>query len=387
MSKRPHRVTLLICVCLLLVVSAGCLADERNEELPEREAVATSLDSVDTVEATATMEMHIGNSTTDVEMDFVERTSTREFRATMDMDSPDVTLRMVSNGTTVWLYNQSSNDVSTLRMEGMTADWNRSIEAVSGIFAALKQSSTDEAVSISPLPIVPGGGASSAIGVSSMPAIGNVSLTYQGTATAAGRTSHVVDLAPAGDGSLVRNGTIWLDADRYYPIKVHYDMAVGGQPVSITVAYRNLTYNPEVPEGTFTFDPPANATETGDSRSVSAYRTRVELVEAATQSVPEPELPAGYEFAQASRVAGDGNRSLSIQYSNGNRTIVVAKDSAGAATLPDGETVDVGDRDGVYLETGGTAALVWDCPDARYQVTGNFEAATLADVAESVACE
>lgn len=384
MNPRLRRSTVLLSLCLLLVASTGCLGVGGNEDLPEESTVADSLRSIEAIEATTTMEMQIGNESTAIEMDFLQRMESGEFRATMRQSDPDVTYRMVSNGSTIWLYNRSAGTVSTLRMDGVTTRWNRSVESMSGVFAALKRSD-DEDVSVSPLPVVPGGG--SAVGVASVPSVGEVSLTYAGTETAAGRTTHVVDLAPAGNDSLVRNGTLWFDAERYFPIKQRFEMSVGGQLVAVTMAYRNVTYNPETSEGAFTFEAPPNATVTGNSESVSAYESRDGLRAAAEQSVPDPDLPDGYAFAQATRVASGGNHSLSIQYSDGNRTVVASKRSVAGGDLPDGEAVDVAGNEGVYRETDTTASLTWDCNGHRYAVTGEFSKERLQDVATSMACE
>lgn len=388
MSPRTRRATLLLSICLVLALSAGCLGTG-GDGLPEREEVAEELRSVDAIEGTATLDMDVGNDSMGLRMDLVERTGSAEFRATMHQRSPNATVEMVSNGSTVWVYNRTAGTVRTLRMAGLTsANWSRSVRSISGIFATMGESSEDGDVSVSPLPVVPGGGgAAGAVGATSMPSMGNVSVSYRGTETVVGRETYAVDLVPAENSSLLENGTIWFDAERYYPVKQKFNMSVGGRNVSATVAYHNVTYNPEISEDAFTFEPPENATVTNASLSVSTYADSDALRAAASQSLPEPDLPEDYAFAQGTITASDGARALTLQYANESHTLVVTKQTPPGQVAAEGDSVDVAGHEGTYLEVQTTAALTWKCEGVRYQVTGDYPASTLDAFAESMACE
>ena len=390
MSLHQSRRSTAALLLLALVVLSGCLGIAAQDDVPDRSAVAESLDSIHAVEATATMEMDVGNDTTTMQMQFVERMDTAEFRATMTQTSPNASYEMVSDGTTTWVYNESANVVTQLEIEGQQSQWDQSAEAIAGTFGSLSNSTDAEDVSISPLPVVPSGNGSGAVGaagVASMPSIGNVSVTYQGTETVLGRDAHVVDVAPADEQSVLRNGTLWFDAERFYPIKAEYDMSVGAQRASVSVAYRNLTYNPEIADDAFTFEPPANATINDDTRSIANYQSRAELVDAAEQSVPEPELPDGFAFARASTVAQDGNRTLSMQYANESTTLVVEKTTAnGGPRNESARSVDVASHDGWYRTVGDRGVLVWECEDSRYAIVGSLTKESLRSMAASMVC-
>ena len=381
---------------LVLVASAGCLGLTTQSELPDGETVAAELGSVEAMEGNLTVAQTIGNETTVLHMEFVQRLDTGELRATMRRESPEVRYRVVSNGTTAWYHNLSSNTVRRVDLGGVGPQWNDSVESVGGMFESLRQSADEEDVTISPLPVVPGGssGAVGSVGGASMHSMGNITVTYQGMATAVDGKAHVIDVAPATNASLVENGTLWFDAERYFPVKTKYAVSVGGRSGEITRTYRNVTYNPPITAGTFTFEPPANATVESDARTVATYQSRDALVSGADQSVPEPALPDGYEFAQGSTAAAGENRTLAMQFSNGTTTLVVSKrtpatDASSNETAENAtrEAVDVAGHDGTLRRTEGTHTLTWQCDGSEYAVTGSLSGERLEAIAESMACE
>lgn len=389
MTDCSPRPVLLLFLSLALVVSAGCLGFVGQEDLPDGETVSESLRSIDAVEANATMEVVIENESTAFTMDFVERAGTGEFRATMRPESSDDRLLLVSNGTVAWVHNRSSDVVTELRLHDQSAQWNQSVETISTMFDSLKASSSDEDVSISTLPSVPGGGggAVGAAGAASMPAAGNVSLTYEGTETLANREAHVVDLTPATNESLIENGSIWYDTQRYYPIRANYDMVVAGQSVSVTLAYENITYDPDVADDVFTYEPPENATiET--SQSIATAQTRAGLVGETELSVPDPDLPSGYQFARGTTTTVDGDRALTMQYATRTDALAISKgpptDDEGQA---DGETIDVASNEATYVTDGEQASVTWRCDGSEYTVSGSLSKSQLRSVAASIACE
>lgn len=389
MTYRSPRPALLLFVSLALVASAGCLGVASQEDLPDGETVSESLRSVDAVAANATMEMVIENESTAFTMDFVERAGTGEFRATMRPESTGDRLLLVSNGTAAWVHNQSSDVVTELRLHDQSAQWNQSVETISAMFDSLKASSSDDAVSISTLPSVPGGGggAVGAAGAASMPAAGNVSLTYEGTETVADREAHVVALTPATNESLIENGSIWYDTERYYPIRANYDMAVAGQDVSVTLTYENVTYDPDVADEAFTYEPPENAT-IESSQSIATAQTRAALVGETGLSVPDPDLPSGYRFAQGTTTTVDGDRALTMQYATRTDALAISKGPpTDDGSLAEGETVAVASNEGTYVADGEQASLTWRCDGFEYSVSGSLSKSGLRSVAASIACE
>lgn len=395
MSYRLRRPIVASALLLLLAVSAGCLGLTGGSELPESDAVTESLGSVEAVEGTLHYEQRVGNETTELQMEFVQRMTTGEFRATVHQSSPDVNVEMVSNGSRMWVYNRTENTVRTVDLEGVRTDWNESVAAVADIFASLNQSSDNEDVSISPLPAVPGGGDGSgtgAVGVGSLPDVGNISLTYQGTSDAAGQRAHAVSFQPQSNESLITNGTLWFDSDRYFPIKTQYSASIDGRPSEMTTEYRNLTYNPSIPEGTFTFEPPANATIEDGTESVSVFQSRSELERATDRSVPDPDLPEGYGFAEGTLVQADGNTTLTLRYADGEESLAISKrtpprESAAANGSTGNETVDIDGNEGQFRTVGQATALSWECGGSQYTVAGQLSNEELHDIAESIACE
>lgn len=387
MHRLSRRSAILCAFLVVLVASAGCVGDGGDADLPGRETVADSLRSIDAVAGTATVTLDVGNDTTQFRVELVQRTGAGEYRASVSRTPPDVDYRIVSNGSSMWLYNESTGVARRLDVPDRTDQWNRSVETVAGMYEALGDAGDAEDVSISPLPVVPGG-QGTAGGAPSLPAMGEASVTYRGTATAAGRESHVFGVSPATDASLVENGTLWIDADRYYPVKSDYDMSVAGQSVDVSVTYRNLTFDPEISEGTFAFDPPADATVVDGTRSLTVRQSREALVSAAERPVSDPELPAGYEFVQGSITATNDGRSVTLQYADGTSSLVVSTGADVAASEDaEGETVRVGDHEATYATVDDRARLAWRCADRGYAVVGRLSASEARSIAASIDCE
>lgn len=388
MTTRPSRGTFLTVVCLALVLSAGCLADD-GEGAPDGETVAEGLQSIDAISATASLEIEVGNETTTMEMDVLQRLGTGEFRATVTEGEGGQAYRLISNGTQTWMYNRSGATATRLELGGVgEANWSRTVEHVSGMFDSLS-STEDEDVSISPLPVVPGGDGGTGVGsagLASMPAMGNVTVTYDGTASVAGEETHVVEVGPADDGTILRNGTLWFEADRYYPIKAEYGMSVGGRSADVGITYGNLTYDPSIPDGAFTFDPPANVTVENVTDAIETYGSREELAAATDTSVPDPDLPDSYGFSQGSINDADGSTVVSLQYANATGSLVVNKRPATGNLTDAGESVDVAGREGRVVELGEATAVVWECGDHRYTLSGSLSSDHLRTIAESMVC-
>jgi len=385
------RVALLAGLFVLATVTAGCSAlSGANDELPSGDEVADTLDSLEAVEATMVSEMNVSGEQTTSRMSILTRPRTGEFRAEVLREDGQPGTLIVSNGSTMYLYNRTADRVQVVDVSGLTGLRTGSMASIAEIFEHLDGESApaDTPASISSLPVVPagaGGGAS----VSSLPLYGNVTYDYEGTGTVAGREAYVVAVIPQGEDPIVRNVTTWLDAEWYYPLKQTGQVTVGDANGSVSMTYRNVTFNPDVPDGAFTFDPPANATvEDSSDRQFESFESRDALASAANRSVPDPDLPPGYAFEEGSRITNPAGEQVSVSYAADDRSLTITVqptgDGAGSST---GESITVDGRNATVTTLGERRIVELSCGDRTYNVIGNESRDVLVDVTASLSCE
>jgi outer membrane lipoprotein-sorting protein len=389
-DRSVHRLALLAVVALA-AVSAGCAVMGGGDGLPDGATVEEKLDSLDAIEATVVNELNDSNDVNSSRSHTIARLDTGESRSRV-VSGANETLT-VSNGSRTWLYDRSANRVRILDLNTSSVRQNSSFESYVTVFERLRASSDDESTpaEISQLPVVPaaGGGSSSPVG-GSLSFYGNVSLTYNGTETVAGRETHAVTIEPLRNDSAIGTVELWFDTEWYYPIRTNTSVSVGGDRTVVTTTYRNVTFNPDVPPGTFEFDPPANATVVESTYESRSFESRESLVAATDIEVPDPNVPAQYRFESGSLTTYRGNETLSLQYTNGSATVLVSKEPDATPLSPtneSGERVDVAGREGRISEVLDERLLTWRCEGATYRVIGPASRETLVDIAVSMTCE
>jgi outer membrane lipoprotein-sorting protein len=210
------------------------------------------------------------------------------------------------------------------------------------------------------------------------------SVVYDGEVQLEGQSVWKVRLLPdnESDDRITSNVTMWVDTEKRFPVQVRYAMS-GELNVTATVHYDDLTINPGIDDARFTYEPPANATVERDSVDLRTFDSRAELAASANATVPDPEVPDGFDFESGSTIDG----AVSMQYSNGSASVSVTHSPDAAGPPSDrGESVSVGDHDGRYVSIGETGSVQWTCDDGRLSVAGDVDRETLLTVAESIGC-
>lgn len=388
MTSDPVRArSALLCGLLaLLVVSAGCSALGQQGP-PSGDAVERQLSSLHAVNATVVTTMGDGEGTNRSVLRATERVDGNQVRAeVLEPESQRGTL-IVSNGSVMQLYNRSSGQVRVVQFESLDYRQTNTTTTITRIFRRLDGDGGSTPVSVSSLPVVPGPtGGAAPTGTASLPMYGNVTVNYRGRRTVNGRDAYVVGIRPRDNDSVLSNYTVWFDAEWYFPLRTRTRVNVTGESRTITSEYRNVTFNPDVPEGTFEFEPPANATVVNVSTSVDSYNSRAALVTATDRPVPDPDVPPDYRFQQGRRIVGSSGESLSIEYTNGSASLLVSV-SPTSGTTPSGEPVSVDGRT-VNVTTFGESRLAsFRCGNTTYSVIGSEPREVLVDVAASIRCE
>lgn len=260
---------------------------------------------------------------------------------------------MVSNETTTWMYNASANTARQMDSLGVTGMQQPN-------YGKLVDHFTE-----------------------------NYDISVEGITTVADRSVYVLDLTPKENASqFAGNTTLWVDKDRWFPVKTKMRYSYDNETTTVTTTYRNLSFNTGVDNSTFDFEPPANATiETVSTPSTQQYDTRSAAAENASVAVPDPAVPDEYTLEQAIVSEYDDTVSVRLQYSNGSSHLTVAKQVGQQSKSTRGnETVQVGNSTGSYQQIGDHRILNWNCADSSYTATGELSKDELLSTAESIDC-
>jgi outer membrane lipoprotein-sorting protein len=291
----------------------------------------------------------------------------------------------VSNGSTLWLYDQDRASATRISLSGTESDRG---ERLGRLFARLNMSTAADAANpqpVEPLPVVPQSERRPAD--VSAAASGSLTVSYEGTETVDGREAYVVHVAPANDTAAYEQ-TIWVDTQRFFPVKKRTAWTTDGERTVVTTTYTNVSYDTGVSEDAFVPEFPDNTTvtvpetpETQTYESVSALRADTDI------RVPSPDIPPGYELTYATQTRGQIH-SVGLRYVNRTSLITVAKydrlaDESGQNTS-DAVTID-GRPAQVSRDL--TASVSWNCADYRYTIRGEgVSADQLIAIGQSVGC-
>jgi outer membrane lipoprotein-sorting protein len=385
---RTHAL-LVVSLASVLVVS-GCLAAGGPDPLPSGETAAERFASVEGYNATYHTSTDGLGTATNTTMRVATRPASDVSRIEILSPPSRAGNVVVNNGTTVWRYNASAERATRLSGPSInrTGRPGRSVERLVTRANAESAANASTSAGVSALPVVPGTPTpvSAVAGASS-----RVNTTYLGRDTVAGRSAYVVRTRPVDRAtSTMLNRTVWLDTERFLTLRTRSVVRVDGDRVVFDRRVENLRIDPDVPDGTFEFTPPADATveEAGSSFDTDQYGSVDELAAAADVSVPRPEVPGEFEFEYARRSTYDDVRSVSLTYRTDTQQLSVTKQNRTAGNgSADGQPVRVGDRPGTYSTFGATGTVRWTCDGHRYHVGGTVPKETLLRVAESVGCQ
>ena len=355
------------------------VADDAADRLAEIEDVSATRETV--------IEREDGTNKT-VE-NVTLRPQTGEVRA-IQLEGPRQTDVRVSNGSVLWLYDEEKATVQVLDHQDPDGPAAVDIQRLDRLLTQLHEATSGEPAptrEITPLPAVPAESSTNAtgpVGVS-----GPYNMSYEGKEEIDGRTTHVVELTLAGTGEPVANytQTLWLDAERYYPLQQRTAWIQGGERTTITTTYRNVSFDPGIDDGVFEFDPPADTTvERSETADQQQYDSLSALRADATMTVPEPDVPESFMLVEATRTDARIG-SVGLQYVNATATLSVAKLDSVVPATTDGAAVTIDGKEGTYRDLGPTQSVVWNCDGNQYKVRGSgLPRATLLSVAESVSC-
>jgi len=370
-----NRPRWLLVLTALLITLSGCAGLLGGEDDADPAAISDRVDdrieSMDAVAFTVEQTVETGNETVSFRSRIVYAPPDR-IHITY-LDGPVPYTRAVSNGTTSWLYNETTGEVRVtdqpivsepseilLGIEGLrrnaTFEGNETLAGEDATEIAF-------AVDDSEVSLLLGGG--------------------QETSQLGGNTSQ---------GSVETR--VWIDTDLWLPRKAELTITAFQPNETVTLIYDDFEVDPEVSAERFTFDPPANATvDPGDQSvfrpprgNVTRYDSRAAVVENAPVPVPDPPLPPGYELERAVVVTEADREGVELTYSNGTDRLEVVALEGFDPFFDGGETVAVDGTEGLYVELPDARFLQWECGDRLYLVAGQGGDPSLRPVADAIGC-
>jgi outer membrane lipoprotein-sorting protein len=391
---------LAVCLFALLAVMAGCGELSDDEGLPESDEIADTYESLDAYNATYVRNIStVDGETERATSEIVIRPGTSKRYQETPFSNGSTRTITVSNESATWNYDVVSQTVR----RGLTTTTQRQERhrQARRVVARINDDDDSTTPAFPIIPFAPGIASSVQPDVSDL----NISTTasYAGTRTVSGREAHVVTLGSTDDTQTAKTWewTYYLDTERFVLLGTEFSLTTEDGQVEVSQRLRNITFNPDLPDGLFDFTPPADAevTDLGSNIQRQRYESREQLADAADLQVPDPDVPAAFELDEARRelrldtedvvrARGD-TEAVTLRYTSNLAILTVSKQNI---TVFDREpvgvqqAVEINNRSGIFTPLIGENRIQWQCPDTSQTVRGPLAQEQLVDIASSVEC-
>jgi hypothetical protein len=209
---------------------------------------------------------------------------------------------------------------------------------------------------------------------------------YKGQAVVSGQETYVVSVQPPKPlADLVKNQTIWLDQDTWFPIKQQITTQVGNQTITSTITFTKLSYNVSIPDERFTLEVPDNATVKNVTIPTPKTYTSIEKAENAVNfSIRTPNVPDGYSVKKVTvtKIPNKGT-IVRVIYQSGSDTLTFTQLTRDIPIKGE-EMVCINGYTGSYETLGNHSILSWDGGKFSYAISGTLSKSTLINIAESL---
>ncbi len=394
------RRLLAVCLFALLAVMAGCGELSDDEGLPESDEIADTYESLDAYNATYVRNVStVDGETERVTSEIVIRPGTSERYQETQFSNGSTRTISVSNESATWNYDV----VSQTARRGLTTTTQRQERhrQVRRVVARINDDEESTTPAFPIIPLVPGVGGG--VGPDASDLNISTTATYEGTQTVSGREAHVIALGSTNDTQTERTWewTYYLDTERFVLLGTEFSLTTEDGPFEVSQRLRNVTFDPDLPDGLFDFTPPADAevTDIGSNIQRQRYESREQLVAAADMQVPDPDVPATFELDEARRelrldtddvvrARGD-TEAVTLRYASDLAVLTVSKQNL---TVFDREpvgvqqAVEINNRSGIFTPLIGENRIQWQCPDTSQTVRGPLSKQQLVGIAASVEC-
>jgi outer membrane lipoprotein-sorting protein len=393
-SPSTRRTVAVSFVLLLVVPLSGCAGltspAEPQSALPAPGEAEERAASLETLDATVRTVQHTAEGTTVTVSAVKQRLEPLGYRSRTRSVESNVTDRVyateghltVTNETMTVLYRPDEKAVSYL----VSPDRNREPRYLDLLAAARENETISRPTpGVSALPQVPrDDDTEDAANGSTSYRDHLVRVRYNGTEPVDGRRTYRLEVDPVSPNASLKDQTMWLDTEYLYPLKHRVEFVAHGDRYEYLTTYRNVTFNPDIPPGTFRFDRerlPADVEETW----FRSYLTRDALAANVSMPVPDPDVPEGYELRRASHRSDDPTVvTLEYERRDDEPPVRIAVNSDDRFVSSTGTTVDVGTHTARLNRHDGINAIDWTADGYAYSVQGPVDNGTLVRIARSV---
>jgi len=261
----PRRVLVAGAVVAVVAAAAilGVLSTSQQSAKPVGANASDRVAAIDGVEATVRTTIRRGNRTNQTLRRVKMRPNDGKVRSESVGDPTAGPELVVSNGSITWRYDR---DNGTVRRTDATTQQLVPGDRIEQLFRQAQANETSRSTpeqGISPLPAVPRGGQTpSQPRVSVADVNGTYNVEYEGTDTVDDRRVYVLHITAEGNGATdYRNFSqrLWIDAEWYMPLKYRTTWVADEETVETSVRYSNVSFNPGLSSGSFTFEMPEDA--------------------------------------------------------------------------------------------------------------------------------
>ncbi|AEA47863.1 outer membrane lipoprotein-sorting protein [Archaeoglobus veneficus] len=252
-------------------------------------------------------------------------------------------LLIVSNGKTMWSYDEKNNEVFVMELKQpeVSPDYGKLVKNMMEYY----------------------------------------DVELLGSEKVLGRDCYVLKLTPKEGSEFAEFAStqkMWIDKEYWYPLKTE----MKGKDMSMTMEYTEIEFNTGVSDDVFEFTPPEGAKiKTPEDLGIREFSSVEEAQQAVDFEILEPSYTAGYELRTVTVIKD----SVSMQYVNGQDIMFIRE--VVADKLPEmqnAEKVKVGDTEGTYIELYGSGMLTFRKGDIVVTITGKLDKEELIKIAESM---
>ncbi len=364
-------------VVVLMVLTAGCLSaapisdnptssdDTDNpsstgdaDELPDGDEILDRLTDADSepedIHGIRATTIDTGDEVSTATYEVWERPPAEHRMELIESDEHDEFDVLVSNGTSIWMYDETENEAVHTNLGFAQSDLDSMDD---GMFEEM---------------------------------YGGMNATVSGTETVADREAYVLELTDDGNDPVYETVTVWVDTETYYPLKETSESATA--ELTTTNEFEEVTIDGGIDDEVFEFEPPEDAAVIDSEDFMPEEFDEIETAEENVPfDIPEPELPADEELQLGSVMVQDslGGTSVTIQYTSVTDwplVVSVSDSQQDSGLTTSDETVDLGPVEATVTELPGSEAVMleWEQNDLTYSVGGELDTAVLVEIAESI---
>ena len=324
----------LVVMALLLVLAAlivGCMQMSAEEIAKKVEEKYNQLEDFKGVQRIV-VEMYGVKHTQEYEFVFKKPNKMR-------MYNKEQGLLIVSNGKTMWSYDEKNNEVFVMELKQpeVSPDYGKLVKNMLEYY----------------------------------------DVELLGSEKVLGRDCYVLKLTPRGEG-FASTQKMWIDKEYWYPLR----MEMKGKRMNMTMEYTEIEFNTGVSDDVFEFTPPEGAKiKTPEDLGIKEFSSVEEAQQTVDFEILKPSYTAGYELKAVTVIKG----SVSLQYIKGQDIMMIHETtSSELPKVQNAEEVRVGDVEGKYVEFYGSGMLMFKKGGIAITITGKLGREELIKIAESM---